>query len=73
MLSQTLRRLHASTGVTFHLWRISSLLVLLWAIVLIWGERVVFDRSVTACQWQRWEKWVCGNKMQCRLPPTETV
>ncbi|KIV89791.1 hypothetical protein PV10_07166 [Exophiala mesophila] len=57
MLGQTLRRLHASTSVTFHLWRISSLLVLLWAIVLIWGERVVFDRSVTACQWQRWEKW----------------
>ena len=32
--------------------------IVVWIIVLLWGERWVFEKSITACQWASWERWV---------------
>jgi hypothetical protein len=34
-------------------------LILVWALVLWWGEWAVFRRSMEACEWGNWESWVC--------------
>ena len=34
-------------------------LVLLWWVVLYWGERGIFNSAVDSCSWDRWENWVC--------------
>lgn len=33
-------------------------LVAVWIIILLWGERWVFDSKVETCSWDHWEKWV---------------
>lgn len=41
--------------------RISSfphLMVMIWAVVLLWGERWIFHTKVESCHWSNWEKWV---------------
>lgn len=35
------------------------LVVALWALLLLWGERWVFSSNVGGCEWQDWETWVC--------------
>ncbi len=32
--------------------------IFIWIIVLLWGERWVFEESISACQWASWERWV---------------
>lgn len=34
------------------------LLVIFWMIILLWGERWVFDSKVDKCDWEHWEDWV---------------
>jgi hypothetical protein len=34
------------------------LLVVLWAVVLLWAERWVFHSKVDSCHWGNWENWV---------------
>ena len=34
------------------------LFVVVWLVLLLWGERWVFERAVQACEWERWERWV---------------
>lgn len=44
--------------------RLSSfphLLVLVWAVVLLWGERWIFHTKVESCHWSNWEKWVMAS------------
>ncbi|KAK2068239.1 hypothetical protein P8C59_002891 [Phyllachora maydis] len=36
------------------------LLVGLWVIILLWGERWVFQSRVERCDWRSWEKWPMG-------------
>ena len=33
-------------------------LVLVWVLLLLWGERWVFRSAVEECGWGRWERWV---------------
>lgn len=33
-------------------------LILLWFLVLWWGEKSIFMGSVGGCTWDRWEDWV---------------
>lgn len=33
-------------------------LVLVWVLVLLWGEHWVFHTTVERCGWDNWEKWV---------------
>jgi len=33
-------------------------LVLLWWVVLYWGERGIFNSAVESCNWDKWEDWV---------------
>jgi hypothetical protein len=40
------------------------LCILVWLIVLLWGERWVFESSTKACQWRNWERWVSLTKRQ---------
>jgi hypothetical protein len=35
-----------------------ALLVVVWLLVLWWGERLVFRNSISACRWENWEPWV---------------
>lgn len=39
-------------------WSFPHLLVLLWVVILLWGERWVFDSKVDRCAWDHWERWV---------------
>jgi len=44
--------------------RLSSfphLLVIVWAVVLLWGERWIFHTKVESCHWSNWEKWVMNS------------
>lgn len=34
------------------------LLVAVWVVVLLWGERWAFHSKVESCHWSSWEKWV---------------
>lgn len=33
-------------------------LVALWTLLLLWGEKWVFESSIKECRWDQWEKWV---------------
>ena len=33
-------------------------LIIVWWVVLWWGEETVFRRSVESCAWKSWESWV---------------
>lgn len=37
------------------------LIVAVWVVVLLWGERWVFHSKVEDCDWSNWEKWVGQN------------
>ena len=55
------KRYNALRGGEWRLRNIFSLvnaLVVLWWVVLRWGERAVFDKAVQSCAWDKWEKWV---------------
>lgn len=47
-----------------NLWTLRSLfnipfgLVLVWLLVLRWGEQTIFKRMIQDCAWDRWESWV---------------
>lgn len=34
------------------------LLVVVWVLVLFWGERWAFRSKVGSCRWSNWENWV---------------
>jgi hypothetical protein len=34
------------------------LFVTIWVLLLLWGERWVFERSISRCEWGKWERWV---------------
>lgn len=34
------------------------LLVLIWMLIVLWGERWIFESKVADCAWSDWEKWV---------------
>jgi hypothetical protein len=35
------------------------LIVAVWVVVLLWGERWAFHSKVESCHWSNWENWVC--------------
>jgi hypothetical protein len=37
---------------------VPHLLVAVWVVVLLWGERWVFHSKVESCHWSNWESWV---------------
>ncbi|KAI5467543.1 hypothetical protein BGZ63DRAFT_410479 [Mariannaea sp. PMI_226] len=38
------------------------MLVIIWFLVLLYGERWIFDSKVADCEWSDWEKWPKGTK-----------
>lgn len=52
------------------------LLVALWVLILLWGERWTFESKVADCAWSNWEKWV-GTNTKCvghgNTPLHETI
>jgi hypothetical protein len=40
------------------LFTLANALVLLWWVVLYWGERGTFNGSIDSCSWDKWEDWV---------------
>jgi hypothetical protein len=46
-------------NLTYHrLVNFPHLLVALWVVVLLWGERWAFHSKVEDCHWSNWENWV---------------
>ncbi|KAH9879305.1 hypothetical protein J1614_002744 [Plenodomus biglobosus] len=39
---------------------LANALVVLWWVVLYWGERGVFNGVIEDCHWDRWENWEAG-------------
>jgi len=35
-----------------------NLLAVSWILLLLWGERWVFESSISSCEWGEWERWV---------------
>ncbi|KAI1618267.1 hypothetical protein EDD37DRAFT_260259 [Exophiala viscosa] len=48
---------HNVARIKARIWNVPFALTLLWTLVLLWGERVAFQRTVTNCLWQEWESW----------------
>lgn len=44
-------------------------LVAVWVVVMLWGERWVFHTTVERCAWENWEKWVRIQVWRFRLFP----
>ncbi|KAJ9633292.1 hypothetical protein H2204_007188 [Knufia peltigerae] len=44
-------------GIKHRIWSLPTALVLLWVVVLLWGERFTYENSVKRCLWQQWESW----------------
>lgn len=42
-------------------------LVAVWVLVMLWGERWVFHTTVERCAWENWEKWVRGHLLRFRV------
>jgi len=40
------------------LFNVPHLLVVVWFVILLWGERWVFHSRVERCHWSDWENWV---------------
>jgi hypothetical protein len=40
------------------LFSLPHLLVAIWTVALMYGERWVFEKSVQECAWDNWERWV---------------
>ena len=38
--------------------RTKLLLISFWVLILWWGERLVFQKTVENCSWEYWENWV---------------
>lgn len=42
---------------------IPLVLVIIWMLVLWWGEEAIFGRKVAGCAWDQWESWVGSSKI----------
>ncbi|CAE7001632.1 hypothetical protein P3342_001456 [Pyrenophora teres f. teres] len=42
------------------LFTLVNALVVLWWVVLYWGERGVFNSAIKSCNWDKWENWEAG-------------
>jgi hypothetical protein len=46
------------------LFSLANALVVIWWVVLYWGEKGVFNSTIESCNWEAWEKWVrCSSRM----------
>ncbi|KUI54727.1 Cell division control protein 1 [Cytospora mali] len=59
MLLQTAHQLGRNLTPS-RLFSIPHVLVILWVLVLMWGERWIFHTKVESCHWSNWEKWPSG-------------
>lgn len=41
------------------LFTVTSGLIIVWLLVLYWGEVYVFAKDINSCDWSSWEQWVC--------------
>lgn len=46
---------------------LGRVLIVVWFIVLYWGERGVFKSSIDACRWENWEHWVYPRESPSRI------
>lgn len=54
---RTIRRWKQRIGVRTFI-NVPNAFILIWFLVLLWGEKWVFEDSIAACDWKSWEKWV---------------
>jgi len=40
-------------------WKLIGITIALWIMLINYYERSVVKRAMNACQWNKWEKWVC--------------
>ena len=41
-----------------YVFRVHTLLIILWIWLLQWGEVRVYDKDVSGCKYGQWERWV---------------
>ena len=41
-----------------HFVNLPNAILLFWLVLLVWGERWVFERGMRECEWENWEPWV---------------
>jgi hypothetical protein len=51
---------------------LSNILVLLWWVVLYWGERGTFNAAIESCNWDKWEDWVSHTHMERPMRSVKT-
>jgi len=49
------------------LFNLPHLFIAIWVLVLLWGERWVFQKSVEECRWENWERWVSSSRRVGRV------
>jgi hypothetical protein len=47
------------------LFTVVLLLQVMWIWTLYYGEKLVYTRSIEACDWRYWENWVCYCYTSC--------
>ena len=47
------------------LFSLANALVVIWWVVVYWGERGAFNGAVGSCNWNAWEDWVCHIVAAC--------
>ena len=50
---------------------LANALVVLWWVVLYWGETGAFNGNIESCRWDKWEKWVRQKRQNWLGPVTE--
>lgn len=45
---------------------LANVLVVLWWVVLYWGEKGTFNGTIESCSWDKWENWVCYTQKRIR-------
>lgn len=65
VLSELKTATHRRSQRPRQLWNIRRLLtvpyglIVLWMVLIWWGERRVFQQRIDECDWNTWEHWVC--------------
>jgi hypothetical protein len=65
-IPRTLRQVQQRWSIR-RLMSLPHLLVAIWALLLLWGERWVFRSSIKECEWNRWERWVSATAIGGRV------
>lgn len=60
-LPRNLKQIQRRVKTNWRNWfNVPNACILIWAVLLLWGERWTFESAIKACKWKNWERWVCA-------------